>query len=280
MRWLRVLGWPVAAAGLLASVPVLSGDAAQRKNQADPRPIRFDEVAGDAGVDFRLRSGTPAKAYLIEVMAGGVAFTDFDDDGWVDLYFVNGSSLNEERRGERQEPNRLYRNRGDGTFLDVTAQAGVGGLHWGMGACAGDVNNDGREDLYVTNAGPNLLYLNEGDGTFRDTSEASGTNDPTWSSSCAFADYDGDGDLDLYVSNYLAYDLDDPPERNNDGTRCSFRSLPGVEVACGPLGLTPTPESPLREPRRRQLPGDHRRRRHGGGATLLWPGRGLGRLRR
>jgi hypothetical protein len=243
MKWLRALCWSIATAGLLlAWILVLTGDAAQREAQSAPRPIRFDEVAEDAGIDFRLRSGTPDKAYLIEVMAGGVAFTDFDDDGWVDLYFVNGSSLDEERRGERQEPNRLYRNNGDGTFFDVTAQAGVGGKYWGMGVCAGDVNGDGREDLYVTNAGPNLLYLNDGDGAFRDTSEASGASDSAWSSSCAFADSDGDGDLDLYVSNYLAYDLDDPPERTTSGARCSFRGLPGIEVACGPLGLTPTPD--------------------------------------
>src|SRR5207247_10479190 len=100
--------------------------------------------------------------------------------------------------------NRLYRNNGDGTFTDVTQKAqAAGNGHWGMGVCIGDVNNDGFDDIYVTNYGPNVLYLNNGDGTFRDLSKASGTDDPSWSSSCGFADYDGDGDLDLYVSNYL-----------------------------------------------------------------------------
>jgi hypothetical protein len=243
MKSFRVLEWS-AAVTIAAMLPVLfvSGQVTQRTTLTEARPIQFDEVTTDAGIEFHLRSGTLAKRYLIEVMAGGVAFIDVDDDGWIDLYFVNGSSLEEERRGERREPNRLYRNRGDGTFANVTDQAGVGGRYWGMGVCTGDVNNDGWDDLYVTNVGPNLLYLNNGNGTFSEAGATSGTNHRAWSSSCAFADADGDADLDLYVSNYLVYNLDDPPVRTNGGDRCIFRGLPGVEVACGPLGLTPAPD--------------------------------------
>jgi hypothetical protein len=162
-----------------------------------------------------------------------------DNDGWVDLYLVNGSTLDDERRGRRREPNRLYRNNRDGTFSDVTATAGIGGRSWGMGVCTGDVDNDGFDDLYVTNVGPNLLYLNQGNGTFHETAKASGVDHTSWSSSCAFADYDRDGDLDLYVSAYMKFDVMKPQERANDGTRCGYR---GLEVACGPRGMTPVPD--------------------------------------
>lgn len=235
--WLAVIASVVWLPAALAP-----GRAIQRQEAIDPWPIRFEDVTRDAGIDFHLRSGSPDKLYLIEATTGGVAFIDIDDDGWVDLYFVNGSSFEEEAQGERREPNRLYRNLGNGTFADVTDWAGVGGRHWGMGVCVGDVDNDGREDLYVTNAGPNLLYRNNADGTFGEIGAASGTNHPAWSSSCAFADVDADGDLDLYVSNYLVYDLTNPPRLANNGGRCTFRDLPDVDVACGPLGLTPAPD--------------------------------------
>src|SRR5262245_48406816 len=179
--------------------------------------ISFENVARKAGLTSRLVSGTPSKMFLIESTTGGAAFTDYDNDGWVDLYLINGSMLEDERRGRRRESNRLYRNNRDGTFSDVTQAAGVGGLHWGMGVCTGDVDNNGFDDLYVTNVGANLLYLNQGDGTFRETGKASGVDHTSWSSSCAFADYDHDGDLDLYVSAYMLFDVMKPQERANDG---------------------------------------------------------------
>ena len=201
--------------------------------------ISFENVARKAGLTSRLISGTPSKMFLIESTTGGAAFTDFDNDGWVDLYLVNGSMLEDERRGRRRESNRLYRNNRDGTFSDVTQAAGVGGRNWGMGVCTGDVDNNGFDDLYVTNVGANLLYLNQGDGTFRETGKASGVDHTSWSSSCAFADYDRDGDLDLYVSAYMLFDVMKPQERANDGTRCGYR---GLEVSCGPRGMTPVPD--------------------------------------
>jgi hypothetical protein len=199
-------------------------------------PLTFENIARKAGVTFTLTSGTPEKLFLIESTGGGVAFTDLDNDGWPDLYFVNGSTLDDERRGRKRALSRLYRNNRDGTFTDVTEKAGVGGRNWGMGVCAGDVNGDGFEDIYVTNVGPNILYVNHGDGTFRDVAREAGVDDPAYGSSCAFADYDRDGDLDLYVSNYIAFNVHRPPERANDGTRCGYR---GLVVACGPRGLTP-----------------------------------------
>ncbi|PYV40860.1 MAG: hypothetical protein DMG06_18965 [Acidobacteria bacterium] len=194
----------------------------------------FDNITKKSGIDFQLTSGSSSKAYILESMGGGVGFIDYDNDGWVDIYLVNGSTLEDERQGSNKATNRLYHNNQNGTFTDVTEKAGVGGNHhWGMGVCVGDVNNDGFEDLYITNYGPNVLYLNNGNGTFRDFSKESGTNLSGWSSSCAFADYDGDGDLDLYVSSYLEFDLNNLPV---DSPICRFR---GFKVQCGPRGLTP-----------------------------------------
>lgn len=197
---------------------------------------QFENVTQRSGIDFKLTSGTLSKTYILESMSGGVGLIDYDNDGWLDIYLVNGSTLEAERRQNNPATNRLYRNNRNGTFTDVTEKAGVGDHHWGMGVCAGDVNNDGFEDLYVTNFGPNVLYLNNGDGTFRDISKESGTDDGSWSSSTAFGDYDRDGDLDLYVANYLEFDVKNPPA---DSPLCRYR---GIKVQCGPRGLVPTPD--------------------------------------
>ena len=153
--------------------------------------IRFTDVAETAGLEFRHFSGNPEKEYLLEVDGGGIAWIDYDRDGWPDLYLVNGGRWEELLTGKRTVSNALFRNNGDGTFTDVTAQARVGGNHWGMGAAVADFDNDGWPDLYVCNYGPNALYRNNGDGTFTDVASRSGTDDPRWGSSAAFADYDG-----------------------------------------------------------------------------------------
>ncbi len=194
---------------------------------------RFENVGKQAGLDFKLTSGTSSKAYILESMGGGLGFIDYDQDGWTDLYLVNGSTLDAERNGTNQASSSLYHNNRDGTFTDVTEKAGVKTSRWGMGMCAADVNNDGFEDLYVTQYGPNNLFLNKGDGTFQDFSKESGTMAPGWSSSCAFADYDRDGDVDLYVSSYVEFDVNHLPE---DSALCRFR---GFKVQCGPRGLIP-----------------------------------------
>ena len=148
-------------------------------------------------------------------MTGGVAMFDFDGDGWLDLYFVNGAELKDPMKAgqvpDKSAPqfwNRLYRNRRDGTFEDVTEKAGVRGYGYGMGAAVGDYDNDGRPDLYVTNFGRNILYHNKGDGTFEDVTARAGVEGGGWSASAAWVDFDGDGKLDLIVARYVKWDFE------------------------------------------------------------------------
>ena len=195
--------------------------------------LLFSDVAKKSGIDFKLVSGLPEKHYIVESMSGGVAVFDYNNDGRPDIYLVNGSTIEAERAGNNTAEDRLYRNNGDGTFTDVTHQAGLGDRRWTMGVAVADVNNDGFDDLYITNYGANRLYLNNGDGTFRDFSHESGTEVNGWSSGAAFADYDGDGLVDLYVANYLNVDIMNLPR---EGLLCRYRD---IAVQCGPRGLTP-----------------------------------------
>ncbi len=194
----------------------------------------FHNVAAEAGLRAKLTSGSPDKPYILESMSGGVALIDYDNDGRLDVYLVNGSTIEAERNGDNPASDHLYRNNGDATFTDVTARAGLGDHSWGMGVAVADVDNNGFDDLYVTNYGPNRLYLNLGDRKFREAAGSSGVAGSEWSSSAAFADYDADGDLDLYVTNYLEFRLDDLPEYTQ---LCRYR---GIRVQCGPRGLPAT----------------------------------------
>ena len=198
---------------------------------AAPDAVTFTDVTKASGVTFS-HVWSPDKKYILESMSGGVALFDFDNDGWLDIYFVNSPTVAtaSDPRSARSE---LWRNRGDGTFADVTEKAGVGYPGWGMGAVAADVDNDGWTDLYVTSYGPNHLYRNNGDGTFSDVAAKAGAGDPRWSTGAAFADYDGDGRLDLFVANYVDVKLDALPELGK-GKFCEFH---GVPVQCGPRGL-------------------------------------------
>ena len=175
----------------------------------------FENVASEAGVDFQQRHSPTSRKYLIESMSGGVAMIDYDGDGLVDLYFVNGAKLKDPmKRGERpdkSEPiywNRLYRNLGALRFEDVTERAGVRGDGYSMGVAVGDYDNDGHPDLYVTNWGRNILYRNNGDGSFSDVSQKAGVTGGGWSAGAGFADLDGDGWLDLFVARYLDWDFE------------------------------------------------------------------------
>jgi hypothetical protein len=198
-----------------------------------PSGIRFLDIAVSAKLDFHHVSGSPEKKYLPETFSGGVAWIDYNQDGWPDLYLVNGGRWEELLMGKRTVSNALFRNNRDGTFKNVTQSAGVAGKHWGMGVTVGDYDNDGWPDLYLCNFGPNTLYRNNGDGTFTDVTERAKVGDRRWSSSAAFADYDGDGWLDLYVANYVDFDQNNPPAPD-----CQYR---GIKVHCGPKGLVPAP---------------------------------------
>jgi len=189
----------------------------------------FVDVAGKGGLTFQHINGDPlVKNYIFETKGGGVAFLDFDNDGWLDVVFAQGSTLERFRKGDSPHAS-LFRNRHDGTFEDVTDKAGIRFQGWGMGVGVADYDNDGWADILLTYLGPDVLYRNNGDGTFTDATAKAGVSDPRWSTSAAFGDYDRDGLLDLYVSNYLSIDIDSLPT-----PRCNHR---GNTVMCGPRGI-------------------------------------------
>ncbi len=172
----------------------------------------FTDVTEQAGITFRHSIGDLELSNIVEGSGAGACVFDYDNDGLLDIYFLNGAwtpgvSDNRGRHLRGKLRNTLYRNNGDGAFTDVTEEAGVGDLSFSFGASAADIDNDGDLDLYVLNYGPNVLYRNNGDGTFTDISRSSGLDDPHWSLSAPWLDYNGDGYLDVYVCNYLEYDL-------------------------------------------------------------------------
>ena len=172
--------------------------------------IQFADVTEEAGIDFRHINGAEGAYHLPETLGAGGAFFDADNDGNLDLYLVN-SGYWEESSPADDALSALYRNKGDGTFTDITTTAGVDNRgNYGQGAACADYDNDGDVDLYVTNFGANVLYRNNGDGTFTDVTAAANVGDPAWSSSACFLDYNRDGHLDLFVVNYLVYSLDVP----------------------------------------------------------------------
>ena len=220
-------------AGVLLAAWALGALSAHGAAEGRPDVVvpRLVDVTASSGITFRHISGpVDHKRYLFETKGGGIGALDYDNDGWMDLYVAQGSTLERVREG-RNPHGVLLRNRGDWTFEDVTEQAGLTRGAWGMGVSAADVDNDGFVDIYLTNLGPNILYRNDGDGTFTDVSEASGVADPRWSASAPFGDYDGDGRLDLFVANYLDVGPDTLPAESE---RCRYR---GVPCACGPIGL-------------------------------------------
>lgn len=196
--------------------------------------VSFVDVARAAGISHKtIFGGENKNIYLLETTGCGVAFFDYDNDGWLDIFVVNGTRL--EGFSPGQEPtNHLYRNNRDGTFADVTEQAGLVHSGWGQGVCIGDYDNDGFEDLFVTYYGKNVLYHNNGDGTFTDVSEKAGAagTGTRWGTGCAFLDYNRDGFLDLFVANYCGGDLKTWPLPESGP--CLYK---GVQVACGPPGL-------------------------------------------
>lgn len=176
------------------------------RSGAAAEQVQFVDVTEEAGLDFVYVSGGIGEKYMPEGMGSGAAFCDFDGDGFLDLYIINGAPL-PGFEVEETPKNVLYHNRGDGTFSDISERAGVGDEGYGMGAATGDYDNDGDPDLYVTNVGANVLYRNDGKGRFADITEIAGVGDSGWGTQAAFVDYDNDGDLDLYVANYLMFDV-------------------------------------------------------------------------
>jgi hypothetical protein len=218
----RAAGLPCAALMFAAAV-------------ADPATVAetllFRDVTREAGIAFQ-HHAAPEKKYIVESMSGGVALFDYDNDGLVDVYFVD--SLTVETAGNpKAARSALYRNLGNLKFQDVTDRAGVGHPGWAMGVCAADVDADGFDDLYVTALGGSKLYRNNRDGTFADVTADAGVGVAGWPTGCGFADYDRDGDLDLFVARYVRIDLNALPEFGKDKT-CEYR---GIAVQCGPRGL-------------------------------------------
>ena len=201
-------------------------------------PIVFENVAGPAGLTaWHHQAGTAEKRLILEAKGPGVCLLDYDNDGWLDIYLVNGSTY-DALAGKATSPHAaLFHNNHDGTFTDVTQKAGVGNDRWGYGCAVGDFDNDGWPDLYVTNFGKNRLYRNNHDGTFTDVAEKAGVTGGTWSTGATFGDYDGDGLLDLFVDGYAQIDLNNPPLSGTKGVNYAFCQYRGVQVMCGPRGL-------------------------------------------
>lgn len=201
-------------------------------------PVVFMNTAEQAGLtSWRHKAGTPEKRFILEAKGPGVGLLDYDNDGWLDIYFVNGSTIDALDGKEPSPHAALFHNNHDGTFTNVTAKAGVANDRWGYGVVIGDYDNDGWPDIYVTNFGKNRLYHNNHDGTFTDVAEKAGVALGTWSTGATFGDYDGDGRLDLFVAGYLSFDLRDPPAAGTKAVgyaSCAFRGAP---VMCGPRGL-------------------------------------------
>jgi enediyne biosynthesis protein E4 len=216
--------------GLLAAVGI-SVRAAGRAAGAPPDcPVTFTDVAAAAGLRFAHDRGATPEHHLAETMGSGLAWLDYDNDGWMDLYVVQSGPF--PPRGSPRAQDRLYRNNGNGTFTDVTVKAGLKDTAYGMGVVAADYDNDGFTDLYVTNYGKNILYHNNGDGTFTDVTNKAGVGASGWSTSAAFADFDGDGLLDLFVLRYV----DDAAEKD---LFCGNR-INGKRDYCHPKLYPPT----------------------------------------
>ena len=230
--------WVIAIS--LGAAQPHSAPAAKVEPARPPTPpkVKFVDIAERAGLTAKTEDGgDKTKRYIIETTGSGAAFFDFDNDGWPDIFLVNGSRLEGFPKG--QEPtSHLYRNNHDGTFADVTQKAGVGLVGWGQGVCAGDYDNDGLVDLFVTFWGHDVLLHNNGDGTFTDVTRKAGLwhDDVRWSTGCSFVDYDRDGRLDLFIAHYVDFDPQHTPEPGS-GAACLWKGMP---VMCGPRGLKGT----------------------------------------
>ena len=209
----------------------------------DSGPFIFKDISVASGLaKWQHVMGTAAKKYILETDGSGVALLDYDNDGWLDIYLVNGSTY-DALCGKTTPPHAaLFHNNHDGTFTDVTAKAGVANDRWGFGAAIGDFDNDGWPDIFVANFGKNRLFRNNHDGTFTDVAEKAGVTLGNWSDGATWGDYDGDGRLDLFVSGYVHYDLAHEPTSQNGDVAFAFCQLHTTPVMCGPRGLKGEPD--------------------------------------
>jgi len=204
----------------------------------DGAPVVFTDITHAAGLDkFLHKSGTPEKSTILETPGSGVALLDYDNDGWLDIYLVNGSTFPALKGKESPPRAMLLHNNHDGTFTDVTDKAGVANERWGFGVAVGDYDNDGWPDIYVSNFGKNRLYHNNHDGTFTDVAEKAGVTLGGWSTGATWGDYDHDGLLDLFVPGYVKFDPDRPPIPGKNGIPAGYCQFRGIDVMCGPRGL-------------------------------------------
>ena len=209
----------------------------------DKGTVVFEDDTKAAGLArWRHVMGTAQKKYILETDGSGVGLIDYDNDGWLDIYLVNGSTY-DALSGRTTPPHAaLFHNNHDGTFTDVAARAGVTNDRWGFGVAIGDFDNDGWPDIFVCNFGKNRLYHNNHDGTFTDVAEKAGVTLGNWSDGSTWGDYDGDGRLDLFVSGYVHYDLKHQPDSDNGDVPFAFCQLHGFKVMCGPRGLPGEPD--------------------------------------
>jgi len=218
--------WVAALLGLAFTTLSLSGAEGQQPDASSS--VLFHDVSEASGLVFTHVNGASPDKHLAEILGSGGLFFDFDHDGWIDVFLVDGGSKADPRVSGTAR-HRLFHNRGDGSFEDVTAASGIRHLGYGMGACAGDYDNDGLTDLYITNDGPNVLYRNAGNGAFTDVTAAARVGSPLWSTSCAFVDVDRDGRLDLFVTNYV--------EGADENPFCGTTSPVTLRMYCHPLNL-------------------------------------------
>ena len=223
-RW---SGMPVLQASTIPAAAPAQGNAPQ---------VQFVDVAREAGLTTpNVWGGVDDKNYIIEAKGSGIAFFDYDQDGWLDIYLTNGTRLNTEWPPGHAPTTQLYHNNRDGTFTDVTAKSGLGRTGWQTGVCVGDYDNDGWDDLFCSFWGHNILFRNNGDGTFTDVTKQAGLwkDEVRWGSGCTWLDYDRDGFLDLFVANYIMLDISRVPAPGQT-MYCQYKGEP---VMCGPRGL-------------------------------------------
>ena len=228
----------ISSAGTFAPVydaekrPITSGGF------VDKGPMIFEDVSRASGLaNWNHVMGTSQKKYILETDGSGVGLIDYDNDGWLDIYLVNGSTY-DALTGKTTPPHAaLFHNNHDGTFTDVAAKAGVTNDRWGFGVAIGDFDNDGWPDIFVCNFGKNRLYRNNHDGTFTDVAEKAGVTLGNWSDGATWGDYDGDARLDLFVSGYVHDDIQHQPSSDPGAAVPAFCQMRGVPVMCGPRGL-------------------------------------------